>query len=81
VTARRHELIEHLIAGALPDCAFNLIDIARVGKLFGEGKRFVGDTRPNVVDLLAGTPQIRFGRRALQRGPIANVVELEIELD
>lgn len=54
----RHELIEHLIAGAPPDYAINLIDIAKVGKLFGEAKRSVGDTRLDIAELLAGTPQV-----------------------
>jgi hypothetical protein len=52
-----------------------------VGKLLGKYERTDGDTLFDLQELLACALEVRFGGDALQGWPVANAVELEIELD
>jgi len=80
--ALQQELIKDLVAGALRRRrAGHLLDEAIVGELLGKCEYTLGDAPFDVGHLLPGTSKICLRGLVLNGRPIANTVQLEIELD
>nr|WP_232831110.1 hypothetical protein [Peristeroidobacter agariperforans] len=76
-----HELIEDLVASSRRFDGSECMEIAELRKLLSEHERSERDSALDLFKLDVRAPQVGLGWNALERGPVAPALILEVELD